>query len=352
MKPSALLLALLCAGALLLLGPLAQAQRFPRQLENIKMFGRGESVQFIFSQPYEDTPQVAFHKGSFALTFNVTGITKPVRALRPVDESIYKEVKMVQNRYSTTVTFLLKNPALNLKNRIAFTPDKNVLKMAVNRPATPVVASPQGRATEELLHEMQTRIAGESAGAGASTGADDAAGGVVGRMDAAESAGAAKAAASGKLALGGLGGSQFYYSLLTMVIALVIIVAVLYGVLFVYNRFLASRLRRFTGSHAIRQVAAFHIGPRQRIVVLEINNEIIACGVTPNQITYLTHLGGKGPAGRVPGASADGEPADGPGPGGPPAAALVPQAVAPPADPVHQFAEVLKQKVRSLKRIN
>jgi hypothetical protein len=91
---------------------------------------------------------------------------------------------------------------------------------------------------------------------------------------------------------------------------------------------------------------------------LEINGETIACGITPSQITFLTRLSGGAPPGtRRTAAAADaasempasitGLPAPGP-------AAEIAAAGAGPAkpDPVHQFAELLKQKVRSLKRIN
>jgi len=344
MKPHAILLALLFAAVLLLDAAGAGAQRFPRQLENIKMFGKGESIEFIFSQPYEGSPVVEAHKGSFSLSFSGTGSTKPVRSLRPVEESIYKEIKVVENRYSTTVSFLLKDSALNLKDKLGFKAEKNVLKVAVNAPEAKAAPSPQGQATQDLLREMESRITGGSDSGATTTGA--AAGAASGVAAAADTA-----SAPSTLALGDLGGNQFFYSLVTMVIALVIIVGGLYGVLYLYNRFLATRLRRFTGSHSIRQVASFHIGPRQRIVVLDINDEIIACGVTPAQITYLTHLGGKGPQGRVPAGGEGGLPNGEAGskiPG-----ALPPELKQPaPTDPVHQFAEVLKQKVRSLKRIN
>ena len=357
MKPTTLLTLLLSAVALLLHTASADAQRFPRQLDNIKMFGKGETIEFIFSQPYEGTPAVDYQKGAFALSFSGTGSTKPVRALRPVEESIYKEIKVVENRYSTTVTFLLKDPAQNLKGKLAFTPEKNVLRVAVNAPESKPVSSPQGQAAQDLLKEMETRIAGSSGGPAADgtggTGGAPAAAAADAAPPATQMDGQAARRATGGLALGDLGGTQFFYSLVTMVIALVIIVAALYGVLYLYNRFLATRLRRFTGSHSIRQVASFHIGPRQRIVVLNINDEVIACGVTPSQITYLTHLGGKGQAGRMPGAAEGGPPGEGSAQSGSKALEGLPAELQPArSDPVHQFAEVLKQKVRSLKRIN
>ncbi|HEX7928428.1 MAG TPA: flagellar biosynthetic protein FliO, partial [bacterium] len=168
---------------------------------------------------------------------------------------------------------------------------------------------------------------------------------------------AAPVAAAAPVVAGGMSEGDFFASLATMIGALAVIVLALYGFLWVYKRFLGSRLSRFTGGVAFKQIASFAVGPRQRIVILEINGEMIACGVTPSQITFLTRLSGGAPqASRRTAAAADaasempasitGLPAPGP--------ATSEGAAAEPAkpDPVHQFAELLKQKVRSLKRIN
>jgi flagellar protein FliO/FliZ len=153
----------------------------------------------------------------------------------------------------------------------------------------------------------------------------------------------------GQLAGGGLTEGDFFTSLATMVAALAVIILVLYGALFLYKRFLGGRLMKFTGGVAFKQVASFAVGPRQRIVILEINGEMMACGVTPSQITFLTRLDGAGVRRLAAGEAAEGAPAGTAG-GNP----LAPAQPAEPgkADPVHQFAELLKQKVRSLKRIN
>jgi flagellar biogenesis protein FliO len=316
----------------------AMAERFPRQLENIRMFGKGETIEFIFSQPYQGQPVQEHGKGFFSLSFSGTGSAKPVRDLRPVEESIYKSIRVIQNRYSTTVTFNLRDQGLDLKQKLSLIPEGKVLRVKLDGgvPVAALAATPDP--AEKLLQQMENRIAGKKSG----TDAQPAASKGLGKPEA-------------QLAFGDLAGGEFFYSLVSMVIALVIIVAALYGVLYLYNRFFAGRLRRLTGSHAIRQVASFHIGPRQKIVLLDINGEVIACGVTPNQISYITHLGGKGFAGVRPGGLMDGEKeneesrSESPG-----------QQKNSPAedlregkgDAVHQFAEVLKQKVRSLKRIN
>jgi flagellar protein FliO/FliZ len=129
-----------------------------------------------------------------------------------------------------------------------------------------------------------------------------------------------------------------------MIVALVIMLGGLYGVLYLYKRYVHSRLTRFAGTPSLRQIASFSIGPRQRIVILEINGEWIACGVTPSQITFLTRLTGAQHAAEAETAAEPRALA--------PAASAEPPVPAVKPDPVHQFAEVLKQKVRSLKRIN
>jgi flagellar protein FliO/FliZ len=307
-----------------------------------------------------------------ALTFPGVGSQKPVRDLRPREESLFREVKVVQNRYSTTVTFLLRDATLNLKHRVAFSRDKNVLTVDLKLEGPPDSAASGGLAArppgESLLTEMEQKIAGGASGSGQPPSSQPAkAASPAPQPPSQTGPSAPAAAASGPALLGaaaqapvaapsGSGGaaapaappglgmpeSNFFSTLATMVVGLAIMLGGLYLVLLLYKRYFQARLARFAGTPAMRQIASFSIGPRQRIVILEINGEWIACGVTPSQITFLTRLSGQRPAApEVPAADAAPE-VPGADRGAPPAK----------ADPVHQFAEVLKQKVRSLKRIN
>jgi flagellar protein FliO/FliZ len=352
----------------------AQGEAFPRFLDDIRLFGRGETIQLAFSQPFDGQPSEEHAPGRMALTFVGVGSQKPIRDLRPREESLFREIKVVQNRYSTTVTFLLRDADLSLKDRVGFGRNKNVLtvELRLEGPAGSTSASgvTPRPASESLLTEMEQKIAGgavtpvsaetsapvktRSAPAPATItqgpanpGANGL--GVLGAGQATPISGspvasgtAGASAATAPLGLGGVTEGNFFTTLATMVVGLAIMLGMLYGVLYLYKRYFQSRLARFAGTPALRQIASFSIGPRQRIVILEINGEWIACGVTPSQITFLTRLSGQRPP--TP-ESAVAETA--------PKAPESEQNVAlPKADPVHQFAEVLKQKVRSLKRIN
>ncbi len=92
-------------------------------------------------------------------------------------------------------------------------------------------------------------------------------------------------------------------------------------------------------------------------MVLNINGEIVACGVTPSQISYLTHLGARRPAARrqqpdAAGQAGKARPAEPDSPEEVDAKAALAALSGGQSDSVHHFAQVLKEKVRSLKRIN
>ena len=150
-------------------------------------------------------------------------------------------------------------------------------------------------------------------------------------------------------------------TLLTMVVALALVLGLLYALVWAYNRFLAGRVAGRSGAYPIRHLGSYAVGPRQRIVVLDINGEVVACGVTPQHISFLARLGQTRQAVQRRAASAApaglaGPPAPGQSLAQPVAGVANPLPPSggskdPTKDPVHTFAETLKEKVRSLKRL-
>ncbi len=352
----------------------AHAQLMPRLLENIQVLEAGgrETVEFRFSSPYQGVPLVEHGPGRFSLGFSGTGSRDPVRNFRATGSKVIKDIRVVQNKYSTTVSLTLKDPSASLKGRLRFIHDKHLLRVVIGGRATePAGGAGAAGGERSLLSQMNKNILGE-------TGRAPPAGAALPATGSGLSAAAAKAEPS---TLGKYEGADWWPTLLTLGLSLAAVVGGLYSVMFLYNRLVGPRMNRLGGGNLpIRQVASFHIGPKQRIVVLDINGELVACGVTPSQISFLTRLGGAAGAGQrrpapnrprrpAPPAAAGGgaagaEPSAevptkaGAGPAEAIAKETAPGAKAPKTaeprhqpDPVQQFAEALKEKVSSMKRI-
>lgn len=79
-------------------------------------------------------------------------------------------------------------------------------------------------------------------------------------------------------------------TLLSLVLALLFILLLIFLLAWFYNRFLAGRFPASRGKVQIRLVSTFHVAPRQKVVVLEINGQQFACGVTPTAISLISAI--------------------------------------------------------------
>ncbi|MCZ6749677.1 MAG: flagellar biosynthetic protein FliO [SAR324 cluster bacterium] len=314
------------AGLLALAGGPVWAQSFSRTLDSIRFFAAEgkETILLEFSSPYEGNPIEEHQRGEFRLRFSATG-SKLSRSLFQIKErSVIQDYRVVQNEYAATLVVNLRDPRLNLEGRLSFERDGNAVRVTLIPPAAAAAAT----VDQQVLAQAEQRIGGA--------------------QPETEGRGGQPALGNPDRPLGAMEG-DWMGSLVTMVLALVFVLLVLYGLVFVYNRFLAGRIRRGSGGYPIRHLGSFAIGPKQRIVVLDIDGEVVACGVTPHQISFLTRLGGAQQAHGKPARSASPS-ASQPAGGSAPDVAGTAEGSA-PKDPVHQFAETLREKVRSLKRI-
>ena len=77
---------------------------------------------------------------------------------------------------------------------------------------------------------------------------------------------------------------------LTLVLSLLFVLLLIYLIAYLYNRFFSGRFPSIQGAIRIKQVSSFHVGPKQKVIILDMNNRKFACGVTPSSINLIAEL--------------------------------------------------------------
>ena len=79
-------------------------------------------------------------------------------------------------------------------------------------------------------------------------------------------------------------------TMLTLVLSLLFVLLLIYLIAYLYNRFFRGRFPSIQGAIRIKQVSSFHVGPKQKVIILDMNNRKFACGVTPSSINLIAEL--------------------------------------------------------------
>ena len=79
-------------------------------------------------------------------------------------------------------------------------------------------------------------------------------------------------------------------TILTMVFALLFVLLLIYLIAYFYNRYFSGKFSAMQGNIRIRQVSSYHVGPKQKIVVFDMNGRLFACGITPTSINLIAEL--------------------------------------------------------------
>ena len=79
-------------------------------------------------------------------------------------------------------------------------------------------------------------------------------------------------------------------TMLTLVLSLLFVLLLIYLTAYLYNRFFSGRFPSIQGAIRIKQVSSFHVGPKQKVIIFDMNNRKFACGVTPSTINLIAEL--------------------------------------------------------------
>ena len=93
-----------------------------------------------------------------------------------------------------------------------------------------------------------------------------------------------------KISLGG-GAPNLYASLLKMVAALGILIALLFAALYIVKRVFGKKMGIAGQDQSIRVITSAYLGPKKSIALVDIAGERIVVGITQDHISMLTKLG-------------------------------------------------------------
>ena len=243
-------------------------------LKNIELISleNNEQVRLEFDDEYFGEPLINFESGSMSLRFNSVHKDPGLPLMTSSkDNSLIRGVRAVQvpNMNFVHLDILLRPPQMQLGHPdITRSGNYMLLGLRSNNSTPPALSN-----TEVLIEEIEDRVR-----------TDQSFTSTFARESPDES--------SSKLAgeLHPMQTQDWASTMLTLVLALLFVLLLIYLIAFLYNRFFSRRFLSMQGNLKIRQVSSYHVGPKQKIIVFDMNGRIFACGVTPSSINLIAEL--------------------------------------------------------------
>jgi flagellar biogenesis protein FliO len=245
-----------------------------RTLKNIEVISLENSSQLRleFDGEFSGDPLINFESGSMSLRLD-SAQTDPALPLLtvPKTDSFIKAVRAVQVSNTNIVRLdilprssrvVLGHPAINHAGNI----------LLVLLPGK-IAANPALSNTEVLTDEIGQRVKSDSSFPSTFS-----------KVATADSS----SDKSGELFP--MPAQDWVETILTLVFALLFVLLLIYSIAYIYNRFFSGRFSAMQGNIRIRQISSYHVGPKQKIVVFDMNGRLFACGVTATSINLISEL--------------------------------------------------------------
>lgn len=257
-------------------GIMAQtASDFANTLENVEVLSldKHERITLSFANDYEETPIIDFDLGLVYIRLNNTTINTAVREFNFEQPNHFiKKIQANRNQASTLLTIVLQSSRISLENQIKLERSGPQLFLDVERRAI-TTALKETLPVNDISEEMQERLRdNDTLPLPASVTTEP-------EIDLGEPEPSIIPQADG-----------WMMTLLTLIFSLLLILLVMVVVLYLYKKLLSGRFPKIQGKYRIRAVSTFHLGPKQKVMVLEVNGNFFACGVTSNSINFLTEV--------------------------------------------------------------
>ncbi|MGK5091485.1 flagellar biosynthetic protein FliO [Deltaproteobacteria bacterium TL4] len=273
---SKLLLLLLCWGysvSYVAAAPLNYLLKEVR-LSSVNQYDR---LTLVFQQPFAEEPILNFDPGLVYIRLMSTSADPSLsHSLQSKENSLVKLIRLRQGKDSVLITLVFHSAKALVEDYYSVQRDQNTLSFDFDRAASLKEASAISTPKAKLDQDLSQRLL-EKEGLPATFAQQD---DVFSQTlnEATTQAGNA------------LPPQDWMMSTISLILALLLVLILIYIVAFVYNRFLAGRLPSLQGRVAINLVSSFYVGPKQKIIVVEINKRLFALGITLTSINFLTEI--------------------------------------------------------------
>ncbi len=236
-----------------------------------------EQIEILFEQDVESAPIIDFDRGLMYLRLVSVTLDTPARQfVFPETSKVVKLIRANQNATSTQLEVILHASHLSLENKLDVSWDGPRLLLTIDRSklnASPNESAPANELAEEVQQRLQENEQLTEILPAEEPKSIDYSDTLPSTFEQPE--------------------ESWITTILTLLLSLLLIFGVLYLLLYFYNKVLSGRFPALQGKFSVKTVATFHLGPKQRIVVLEVNEQYFACGVTPSNISFLMELADK-----------------------------------------------------------
>jgi len=243
-------------------------------LKNIEVNSNDESkhVRLEFDGEFSGEPLINFESGSISFRFDSVRTSPTLPSLIDTkSHSIIKAVRAIQVPETDIVhlDILLKSSGYKTEFPVITRSGNNIyLGLNGNLASMPPLSS-----TETLTREAEERVNSDQS--------------LSSKFSANSNDDALLINAGDYLPLAN---EDWTVTMLTLVLSLLFVLLLIYLIAYLYNRFFSGRFPSIQGAIRIKQVSSFHVGPKQKVIILDMNNRKFACGVTPSSINLIAEL--------------------------------------------------------------
>ena len=252
--------------------PLFAQQVLTLKSIDVQSLERVESIRLGFDQPYEDTPLINFEPGSLNLRFDSLTIDPVLPSLLlPESNRMIKAVRAFQtpNTQMVQLDIILQSSRLLLEHPEIVVDGSN---MILNLQLNLLNASSVRANTNQLMEEIGEKIRSDAEFPSTFTK---------------EEPPQPKLSAEDFLFQPD---RDWVATMVTLVLSLLLVLLLIYLLAMLYNRFLSGHFPAFKSGQKIKVVSTYHIAPKQKVMVIQINEQFFACGVTPTSINLISEL--------------------------------------------------------------